>query len=245
MVIDKSSNDFDALYNASFDAPWTLPYEIAEAGLLQILVIDERIAQLASTWYPANEKDRDAFRIAMTNSKDEAPKIFHIAHRAGVFIATHVKIEGAGDNDGSLDLACRDWGSQASPETPCTHWLRFNASAVASPAIGKRQSEDQNQAGGPMDISFGRLPDLVVLHQGVVDLVRDRLGPDMSTAFLNSLTAKCWTVIESGRGIPPEVQESGEKFLSFSLMEHAFQGNQVAKIGLVRQLMEVTRNRTT
>jgi len=110
------------------------------------------------------------------------------------------------------------------------NWLRFNASAIGRPAIGSRPPDDRSQTGGPIDVSFGRPPDLVVLHQGVVDLVRGRVGADIATAFLNSLTAECWTVIESGRGIAPEVQESGEKFLSFSLIEHAFHGKQDVRV---------------
>jgi len=56
---------------------------------------------------------------------------------------------------------------------------------------------------------------LLIGYGVVVDLVRDRVGADIVTAFLNSLTAECWTVIESGRGIAPEVQENGTGRSSF------------------------------
>ncbi|MDI6797558.1 MAG: hypothetical protein QMD09_11460, partial [Desulfatibacillaceae bacterium] len=64
--------------------------------------------------------------------------------------------------------------------------------------------------------------------------------------FLKNLKKQIpWIVIESGRGIPPQVLQSNEKFCTYSAIERAFKGNCVAKLELVKGLMELSRSKIT
>ena len=84
--------------------------------------------------------------------------------------------------------------------------------------------------------------DAVIVHQGILDWIKQQCKCEKE--FLERLQKKVpWLIIESGRGIPPEVRESQYKFLPFSIVERAFHGERVAKLGLTRALMELTRSR--
>lgn len=84
--------------------------------------------------------------------------------------------------------------------------------------------------------------DAVIVHQGILDSIKQQ--GKCEKKFLERLQKKIpWLIIESGRGIPPEVRESRYKFLPFSIVERAFHGERVAKLGLTKALMELTRSR--
>lgn len=230
VVIDKASSDFDALYNATFTQPWQLPYELIEAGLLRVLIIDERIVQRAATFFPATERHRTRFSEVMTGDPNALPFVHQVAERAGVVVANRLVVRAAsagnGAKDWGLDLTKRSW-----------HQLTETASQEAANPRSVEFDWTKRELTLPSDI------DIAVVHQGVIDLLKDKTDKQVAKDFVDALSAKHWTVIESGRGIPAEVQSNDEKFLSFSLIDRSFHGKRVAKIGLVRHLMEVTRNR--
>nr|VFJ45869.1 MAG: hypothetical protein BECKDK2373C_GA0170839_10132 [Candidatus Kentron sp. DK] len=258
IVIDKVSGDFDALYNASFpeprdDDPWELPFELAEAGLVRILLLDERIAQRAGEKFQETGAGKEGFKRAVTGSKTATPLNWHIAERAGVYVATHLGISTKGqksgtgpNNDKTLDLAGGSWlapreaGSQgldrphlemqfAAHDNNCS--LRITAHR---PGVGPQNNDELPRAMEDID--------LVIIHQGILDRVREKF-PGTNERLLSTLEECCWVIVESGRGIPPEVQKSSSKFLPFSLIERAFRGGRVAKLGLTRTVMAATRNK--
>jgi hypothetical protein len=247
IVIDKASSDFEALYNAGFGKPWQLPYELAEAGLLRVLILDERIAQSASRHYKVIEQARSEFRMAFTGSAEKAPTLRDVAERAGIRVALHLEFRHKNQPPESpkgwqLELATRNWTTlelaKAEAATPDPHRV------VVEMDYAPGTDETGTATVPKIDkiAIHGRMC-LVAVHQGIIDLIKEKYNGNTAESFVERLSAEHWVVIESGRGIPPEVQQSNEKFLSYSLIDRAFHGNRVAKLGLTRHLMTVTRNR--
>nr|VFJ43265.1 MAG: hypothetical protein BECKFM1743A_GA0114220_100074 [Candidatus Kentron sp. FM]VFJ43969.1 MAG: hypothetical protein BECKFM1743C_GA0114222_1000717 [Candidatus Kentron sp. FM]VFK06016.1 MAG: hypothetical protein BECKFM1743B_GA0114221_100094 [Candidatus Kentron sp. FM] len=257
IIIDKASTDFDALYNAALpDArrkpdepgkkpdgdPWELPFELAEAGLLRVLILDERIAQNANREFDETGAAKKGFRRAVTRSENIAPRNWHIAERAGVYVAGYLDI-GKPDGIESLDLAGGGWRhEQVNAPKKLGLTIRFDnpgfhISAGHWPGPDLRANDHIPRRMEDVD--------LVIIHQGILDRVREECGPAIRDDLLAGLEKCCWLIVESGRGIPPEVQEGKSKFLPFSLIERAFRGGRVAKLGLTRAVMAMPRNKSS
>jgi hypothetical protein len=250
IVLDKASTDFDSVFNASFGKPWIMPYELAEAGLLRVLVIDERIVQNALKPFDEIGGNKEAFRRAFTGKSDLPPTVWHVARRAGVHVATHIVITGTSDDRKSaFDVATHEWAG--APSSSGFPWLTVKVTVPAwagdsRVSEGGRLQDSRHRLGieisnncdGPLAV------DLVIIHQGVADCLNDK-QPNLGRNFLNALAEQYWLIVESGRGIPPEVEETNHKFLTFSAIERVFRGGRVAKLALTRMIMSVTRSKKT
>lgn len=251
LVIDKASQDFEFLYHPSFTEPWTLPYEIAEAGLLRILILDERIAQECEKEYSGSGGGKPAFQQAFVGQEEQTVRIWHIAERAGVYVATHLSVGGASAADAqTFVIAKGEWQSDPSAEATDKRprlAVHFDASNADFPINAHRCLEcPKTQAAKKWDKEG--LPktiindiDIVVIHQGILDRMNDKIAGS-GDEFSQELRQKCRLIVESGRGIPPEVQKTKDRFISYSLIGRAFQGGRVAKLGLTRTLIEAVRN---
>ena len=253
--IDKQNRDFDLLFNPSSSNVWTLPYELAEAGMLRILILDERILQNAMKPFAADGVGRDGAVCALTGSHEIAPLGWHAAERAGVYLVTHLDIaDSKGVSRRTFDIAAQDWNTRQTddhPELRLPITFRGEIPAMgdfhaqrwpASKSVG--ESDKAWQAGGmPLNIAKGI--DVAVVHQGVIDRINDEFKDvnDAGGQFMKALSGACTLIVESGRGIPPEVQKNNERFLPFSSIERAFHGGRVAKLLLTRTVMETTRRR--
>jgi hypothetical protein len=119
------------------------------------------------------------------------------------------------------------------------------------PAPEKPGSADMTwQKGGlPVKVSDGKNVadgiDVAIVHQGVVDRIKDKFKDvdEAGSRFLKVLSDACTLIVESGRGIPPDVQTSNDRFLPFSSVERAFNDGRVAKLALTRTIMETSRRR--
>jgi len=255
VLIDKSNADFDAVFNPSFSEPFVLPYELLEAGFLRILVLDERIAQKAMNSLSGMEGIREGIALTLLGRDDFSPTLWHLAARANVFVATHLDILGASTNKGdvplNLELAKNEYGKRSDAFLKKTRDKRRSSAYISCPSLNltvdiAKDKDDINIAVervGP-DFSDSKLSymDAVIVHQGILDSIKQQ--GKCEKKFLEHLQKKIpWLIIESGRGIPPEVRESRYKFLPFSIVERAFHGERVAKLGLTRALMELTRSR--
>ncbi|MDH4317552.1 MAG: hypothetical protein OEV64_04105, partial [Desulfobulbaceae bacterium] len=220
--------------------PWVLPYELVEAGLLRVLVLDERIAQRADKFYTAMEQARPQFRKALMMKDDTPPKVRDVARRAGIEVARRLAVCIVDENKNvvrgkRLDVATREWDAlelnggncEFKDGTAIRIYLREQTGEQTAPKIDKVKTTEQIH--------------LIVIHQGIIDLIKNEYKVG-EKELLTALSTQFWTVVESGRGIPPEIQQNGEKFLSYSLLDRVFHGGRVAKLGLIRKLMEVTRN---
>jgi len=254
LVLDKANADFDILFNpSSFD---TIFYELIEAGSLNVLVLDERLAQKSMQLLEGETGDRPSTLRCLVGREDLRSTFWHVAARAGVFIATHINVKGKPieetaetampfDVAGSAYKKRKDrWGKGgACPSLKLE--IDLDETVISKTeeqrAGPKNQNENENLEVDPESLCDLDNIDIVLVHQGILDRVRNYYSN--GTAFVEALHKKFpWVIIESGRGIPPDVQRKQDKFLPYSVVEMPFTGKRVAKLTLIRQIMELTRN---
>lgn len=261
---DKTTADFINIFQPKFPyrkgedhteivEPWTFPYELFEAGMLRVLVLDERIAERAMT--PVSAQDDTTLgktpeMLLDSAYADATPCMWHVAYGARVLIATHLicrdeddPIRGPkeGALHGSSYAACHDkyWAGRQSDRPPTCPMLAVDIREGFNLRIHRIEPE----AGKNEEDRLGRKDiDVIVVHQGILDTFQEFCGGD--NGLLDRLKEACpWVIVESGRGMPPELQKNNEKFLSFSAMDRCFGEARIAKLMLCKILMERTRTR--
>lgn len=238
LLLEKHSPDFTTLFSPKFPAPkdamyWTLPWEMAEAGLLRVLVVDERAAEFSLDNLDDDIADVLFGLMGATSTGDLPDDIreeqilkWHLAWAAKVCICTHFAI-----------------GQPPEPlHDEVAHWTG------AFPYL-KMQVDKTGETIEPYEISIlgastsELRADMILIHQGVLDEWRNRRADFRQDEFLSGLKQHFpFVVVESGRGIPPTLS-AHEKFLPFSLLQHNVLGNVVGKYGLTRVLMSLARRR--
>ena len=254
-----------------------------EAGLLRVLVIDERLVEramksmvgteaehpdVARTLIPVSEKNPDSF-------DPQCPRFWHAAERAGVLLVTHLDLDPVPalperekwkdpelftwtlDKD-AFEAAGKerdDWDTNPSHLLPTCPSLRLvvhppwkstkkNGSRDEKPQVALICNRRGKGKGGREENLRDECNDvnLVLVHQGVLDTLASKADRNIADGFVEALKSSFdWYVVESGRGVPPNVQETHEKFLPFSLLDRTLTAGRVAKLRLARMLMELTR----
>ena len=234
VLLEKHSPDFITLFSPQFpstdDAPWVLPWELAEAGLLRVVVVDERATEFSLEGLDDLGQTKGvlsgllaaaAGEEVMEQFKDFEPLKWHSAWAAKVYICTHLGVD----------------------EEPTSLHGRVEERVGDTPSLKMRVRGDT----ATLEISVlgeEAVPlaaDAVLIHQGILDALRAKIPNFDQEKFLNDLRRSYpFVVVESGRGIPPSLSEK-EKFLPFSLLQHSVLGNVVGKFGLARVLMSLAR----
>lgn len=247
----KRSADCDLLLGAVLprenypDDFWELPFAMAEAGLVSILILDERMAERAMTPYAGDSSIRS--RLLERRPDDVytwEPCFWHLAHRAKVYIATHLAV---GDNteptplhESFTDAESQHNAAKGSTRPTCPSLkIRISSEGLAVAEYdrycpdGERKSPEEE------------LPkfDIVVIHQGVIDTFKPKTGNGNGDETMRNwiLMTHPWLVVESGRGIPPDLQKKPIRFLSFSALDQALSLDGIGKLLLTRRLMALPR----
>ena len=232
MLLEKLSPDFTTLFLPKFPVaegdPWMLPWELAEAGLLRIVVVDERAAEFSLDEVDSEQTKwviqgllRASVGSQLTRDKEIDPLKWHLAWAARVYVCTHFGIGRAAE-------VLHDKVNARGSRPP---FLKMTVN-------GDEVSFEQSVAG---EYKTSIQADAVLIHQGVLDEWRDKLPGFEQSEFLNKLRRHFpFVVVESGRGIPPSLSDT-EKFLPFSILQHNVLGNVVGKFGLARVLMSLAR----
>jgi len=228
MVLDKDSPDFISLFSPpslrSTDA-WLWPWELAEAGMLRILVIDERVAETAYELLPQNVENGASHWGALPQLEGAHPQRWHCMWTANVFVCTHFGFE----------------------ETPKP---LHDALGTPNPKAGGRDPRlTVAYSAAGLDIQACPVGadtirpefDLVLVHQGVLDNRCRGRGADLLRKLHETIGP---VVVESGRGVPLTLAKD-ERFLPFSLVQHYLLGRQIGKLGLTRIIMGLARSRRT
>lgn len=225
--LDKYNPDFDNLFNPDLSKPWVLPFQLLEAARLRILLLDERIAQWAM-----NKADKN-ISYAVGLAEESTAHYWHSARRAGVWITTGIEIKNSSTSNTAITFCPKEKGLLL-PSFNITINLH-NEKISARENLGA--TDLKNAA---IDL---RSFDIAVIHQGILDSLEKskKVAPQSFIRFLRKYLP--WIVIESGRGIPPEVKEGKEKFLPFTVLDRGFSRGTVAKFELTHRLMELTRSR--
>ena len=244
-VFAKGSPDYSEIMSSvlpiNSESFWALPYAMAEAGLLRILVIDERFAEWAMTEYGNNKDNKDFEVLKRLRGKElgqSTPCLWHMAWRAKIFIATHL---GVGeepprplhpDSYARAEKSSNGKGQEAKTACPRLE-LRLTNKGL--------KLLKMDALGNGVNLSDDMAPfDIVVIHQGVLET---HCSDEHQEQALGDWITKSnpWLVIESGRGIPPKIQKRAIRFLSFSALEQALTVNGIGKLVLTRRLMALPR----
>jgi len=241
VLLDKRSSDFTPIFNPSFplineESHWAFPFELAEAGLLRILVIDERVAERAY-----DELDEEYQKKVLTNlfGIDKTLR-FHAAHLAKIYICTDWRINGETHPlHSTIQLKRESKNPEANNLPSLCFAINNNQLLLELKTEAKIDSETK------ATIEY-LSADLIVIHQGVIEM------------WGRNETIKAWfnqqkildiirnkipfIVINSGRGIPPNLKND-VKFLPFSLVQDFLLGSRISKYSFSKLCMSLTRQK--
>ena len=213
-IIEKNSSDFVNIFR---EPDYELVFGMFEAGLLDVLVVDERITEYA--YEEIIDKDKEKFANNLYGSINR----ISVSKGAGIFIATHFKIDG---KEIPIHESAKDKNPRVIVEL-------------------KKQKEEIN---GITNILFQNgegqqevKPDIFIIHQGILENEELKIKRD---TFIDNVRGKIpYIVVDSGRGIPPELlkETNTEKFIPFSLLSNWLLKSRVSKYSLVKTLMSLIR----
>lgn len=233
-IIDKNSSDFTKVYNPPFPQGdgehWSFPWELCEAGLLRVLLIDERVAE--RSFEPVGEKIK-------RGTNGEIRTRFDVAWASKVYTCTHLSISGGQRKAVHDALKTRD--KKYRDENNCE--------GVASPYLHVKYDSDgfqyewklgNGRSGG--GIGSNDDIDMLIIHQGIIenyflDDDNSKGQEDLLESFRKEVP---FVIVDSGRGIPHGLSED-VKFMPFSLIRNYVMGERVAKHSLTRIAMSLIR----
>ena len=263
VIFDKLSPDFGRIFHsqipATADSPWLLPYQLLEAGFLRVLVMDERVAERALNPVGMTSRtSQDARKPAqqLVGKPGWEPLYWHVANAAGVTIVTHLflkegqmtrrkaKTDVQEASEGALHMEsfARRMESvlrnpDQHPKMPCPEMIVD----CSEKTVRIRRDPYGVYSGEAAEITAAGSHrfDVAIVHQGILD----PLGVRAANELIDQLRAHVapWVVIESGRGIPPQVRRGNEKFLPYSVVDTCLNGTRVGKWTMCQMLMDRTR----
>ena len=231
LLLDKLCPDFVDIFQPVFPQDgqtWIFPWELLEAGFLRILVIDERIAERAHDEF----NGRDEMKVApVVGASSGIPTRWHFAWAAKVYICTHLGVNG---DPSPLHRAVEG-------RVPFLK-VRLDYKQEGNEGYTLEKIELDGIVNNEKSINSLEV-DMVIIHQGILDGIKDR-DPNFSPKhFLRALQRRIpFVIVDSGRGIPPTLFEE-VKFLPFSILSHCLLGRRIAKYRLTQVSMSLTRKR--
>jgi len=214
---------------------------MAEAGLVRILVLDERMAERAMVPLP----DRSEFGVEIRNilleDNNYIPCFWHLACQAKVYIATHLQV--GNDDMAPLHESFEKKESKIKGAStpfsacPCLK-IKISNEGLTVLEFDRYGPNKQNNA-SLTNIIF----DIIVIHQGIIDTFKPKMENGNGEETMRQWIAKThpWLVVESGRGIPAGLQKKPIRFLSFSVLDQAMNLDGIGKFMLTRRLMALPR----
>ncbi|HEX6748081.1 MAG TPA: class I SAM-dependent methyltransferase [Longimicrobium sp.] len=239
MVLDKASADFVPIFSPTFpdeNEPeamrqhWPLPWQMVEAGLLRVIVIDERLAEHASERVNDNDSENLRKVYSYISGAEAPPTRLEVAGAANVFICTHLRV-----NDKEEPLYAIGGTAPAARETSASSLSPPRRFVVSRARDGAVRSHWITGADTQyVDVQA----EMVIIHQGILDGVHRLFGVEAPTFLKNICDAVPYVVVDSGRGIPRS--DSDVKFIPYSLVQHYIQ-DQISKLSLTSAIMALGR----
>ncbi len=257
VLVEKNNPDFSKLFDPGFPrdpkekAVWTLPYQLAEAGMLRVAVIDERLAETSLR----SLDDDTSLKLAYSQTgharvfdippgesgevPQPNPSVWHVAFASKVFLGTHISVdlggrlyEGALHRASYEECACRARVARSKTALP---YFELN---ISDTGIRFRWSTDRIRNGPVHDNS--EFIDALIIHFGILEAV-ERKTQKSATEILKLLSKHVpFVIVDSGRGIPPTLPKTA-KFLPFSLLQDYVGESRTAKFSLAQVVMSLAR----
>jgi hypothetical protein len=244
-AFDKLNSDFTWIFSSNPSEE--MVYSLLEAGLLRILVVDSRIAEKAYDYDVINQEwtaslvpiiQKTIFPGVPVEAGDRPdPMRWHIGCIGKVFICTHLGING---DPLPLHPSAREVpylklrvDMRDSSPSACIE-LKSNEGAEMC-KIRIELDNGERAVSGKIDF------DMIIIHQGDIESRRPE-GFKYSDFIASLKRLFPFVVVDSGRGIPPEVQSTpGVKFLPFSLLNSYLGGKRIDKARLTQVVMPLRR----
>jgi hypothetical protein len=227
-AFDKNSADFIPIFSSRPSD--TLVCQMTESALLQVLILDERIAEVAY--------ERILQTEGSNNSQTPSQRI-EVCRRANIYLATHLQID-----DDAVKTLHHDIGDDlpqvlVQMTTGSLEERRistFNVSWISRGENGilKRKKIE---------------PQIVILHQGILEtFFRKKILREKGESFMGALKGFIdslrgfipFVIVDSGRGIPVNLPPD-VKFMPFSLIQEYIMQENIAKHSLTKILMALIR----
>lgn len=224
-AIDKNNPDFVHMFSPPFvdkKISEEFIHALIEAGLLRILIIDERIAEKAYdniNWIEKEDPER-AYH---------GTQRIYAARGGGIYICTHLSVF---DGD----------------EKPVHPNIEDSPSVSVRVKLNMKSKEDLDYSKEPTVIMVSNQKkeilklDAIIIHQGILEneelvgISENKFGD-----FLEKIKEKYpYLVVDSGRGIPHKLHKLA-KFMPFSLLDDCVGRERIAKYNIVKILMSLSR----
>ena len=223
-AFDKNSSDFVHIHSPYH---YEKNYELVEAALLKVLIIDERIAEVAH----CDLNIDDGYAQTAYGSKER----LLVAKKAGIFICTHLCI----NNRYTPELLHQSLDNK----TPiiCVKIEAEMHDSISVNSFGVYYCEKRD-CGNCNEQEIENLKvDSIIIHQGVLENFFTELKSKDYDAFVIALQEKApYIIIDSGRGIPAKLPDVA-RFLPFSLLEDFIMKDRIAKYSLTKIIMSLIR----
>jgi hypothetical protein len=231
-AFDKNSADFSRLnYPPKRQANRRhLVHQLVEAGLLRVVVLDERIAKLAGR--NPRKSMFDAVRFE---------DFWHQAQATNVFLVTHITI-----NDEEIEVAKGRTTSQEDLFTKLTlnldGELSFRYTHKWEPRKAWETKEDWD---GPCKVRRDLDADVLVIHRTFVKSLAEKMDDERVESLIERFQKSIpWVIIDSGTSHSLG-SEAPFKFLPFSQLEGQISqvgsSGIVSKVQLAKRIMTLTR----
>jgi hypothetical protein len=246
ILIDKNNPDFDYISRYDIDNNKTLlPLELEEAGLLKILIVDERVAEQSvrqlsedKVSHYINKSKYGFTKFDISNSK---LTLFDSAWAANVFLATHL-------NDFPLKM-------DIDLETRHMLNVNFNKNGISfqtniTSLYGKFVNDDENKSWSfdeeitsPKCVEIEIKPDVLIIH-------RTKWKELLNEALLNNdihfvsriLSFIPNLIVTTGSGTTHGI-DGDYKILPYSTLNELILGKRIQKLKFSKLLLQLTKNK--
>ena len=238
--LDKGNSDFVKTFSPVFpqnNEKWIFPFELMEAGLLKVLIIDERIAE-KSLAPVIDEKIR--YRLT---GYSRQPLTWHVACASKVYISTHLMINNekfplhAGSYKNIIDRAKQAITEQKISVPYLETQINTIEKRIEYDFARKIDENASIPSGEAKDLKI----DFIIIHQGVLDYLNDNYKIKSEEVLDVLKNAASFVAVDSGRGIPPSLKGKKIKFLPYSILQDYVAGNRTGKLSLTQVAMALTR----
>jgi hypothetical protein len=229
-LIDKNSKDFDRIFNTDLrnDKP-ELPFELIEAGMLRILLIDERIQEksldnLDKEW----QVERNGF------TKDGDFNLFDALWASKIFVATHLSLQG--ESEKSL---------KSSIDESKNHYMKLFVSKNSDGNVEMKfkqnfsQWTDENSKNKVADISTLKV-DAVIIHRTILKDMVSKLGADVIEKLNEQIP---FFYITTGGGVAHDIKEDVKIIPFATLQDYILSNKRISKFCLTQMMMNLTKNK--
>jgi hypothetical protein len=232
-AFDKNSSDFVPIFSTPEDQIYWQVNHLIEASFLKVLVIDERVAEVAFNSVIRPNPDGSIPKSKEAKIYGSTLKI-DVAKYSGVYITTHLNL----NNKGPKPVSSKMTGDENSG---CCVSMSMSDNDCNISEFNVNWLDDKNSQCGKFDV--------VIIHQGVLEAsFKNYINNGKESSFIENISGFVkslrnhvpYIVIDSGRGIPANLPDT-VKFLPFSLIENYLMKNSIAKLSLTKVLMSLTR----